>query len=433
MSHTERFDELVDVSKPGLAEWVEREDARVDADREAQARLVDRGRWERLIAGCSDAAEVGADPFMRDGIIGPLIDSLTDHAAGDYDATAARRTRVAKVRDPNVKWGDEIEALRALASSRVQVRSGDIDRLTHRLSLRASVQSSTRNREPVVDPWLAATERAIGKLAPRDLELLEWVHVEFEPPAQRTTDDLIAGSAASVFVPVRILDELLGSNDERARAKETDAQIRKRLDVFNAWWRDGRKARAGEAMAALPRGVPIEPPRKSMSAQEMAKAGLLPRESKLQADGLKWEHLVAERLGLNVSGALGPLDPRKAEAPAPAEGELDERRMTWLEQSAREVRVRHQVVRRKLLELLRAVEIDVRPKFLVPAPTMREMDRDAAGDETVTVECCAGPHVVEGLRLPCEHVLVEGPARRHPSRSWPRCGVCGCPVVEVMA
>lgn len=431
MSHTERLDELVDVSKPGLAEWVEREDARVDADREAQARLVDRGRWERLIAGCSDAAEVGADPFMRDGIIGPLIDSLTDHAAGDYDATAARRTRVAKVRDPNVKWGDEIEALRALASSRVQVRSGDIDRLTQRLSLRASVQSSTRNREPVVDPWLAATERALGKLAPADLELLEWVHVEFEPPAQRVTDDLSAGMEA-VEVPIRILAELLGSNDERARAKETDAQIRKRLDVFGAWWRDGRKIRPGEATGRLPRGVPIEPARKSLSAMDMAKAGLLTRESKLQADGLRWEHLVAERLGLNVSGALGPLDPRKEDAKDPADGEPIERRMTWLEQSAREVRARHQAARRSLRERLLAVKLDTKPSYLIAAPTARELDRESTGGDA-EVECCAGVHVENGLRAPCEVVMVGGNARRHPSKSWPRCGVCELPMVEVRA
>lgn len=128
MSHRERIEELVETEQPGLAEWVAGEDARLDADREAQLRLVDRGRWEKIIAAQTDAAIVGEDPFMRDGVIGPLVDVLSDHAAGDTDPKAARRTRARKVRDPNTKWGDEIEALRALAASEVQVRSGDLDR-----------------------------------------------------------------------------------------------------------------------------------------------------------------------------------------------------------------------------------------------------------------------------------------------------------------
>lgn len=424
MSH-ERIDEVLDMSKPGLAEWIDGEDDRLTEDLASQARLRDEKRWEKVIAKGSDSADVGEDAFMRDGIIGPLVDVLTDHAFGDQDAKAGRRTRGKRVRDPNVKWDDEIEALRAYANAQVKVRSGDIERIRQRLSLGASVQPTTQNREMVVDPWISATGRVFMALSKIDRDLLSAVHVEFAAPSQRR-----AASLGSLEVPVRFVDDL-----QRYDERETESQAKKRFDAFGAWMRDGRKVRAGEHVAPLRPDTPIEMAKRSTSAMEMAKTKSLPSGSQLQTDGLRWEHLLAEAFGMSVSGALGPLDPRKVEGDETglSPEEHDERRMTHLEDSTRKVRAMYQAARKRFREGLLGVTVDVSPKWLIAAPTTRELDRDAADDEPETVECCAGVHVIEGLRAPCEAVDVEGSGRRHPSKAWRRCDVCERPVVEVRA
>lgn len=452
MGRHHRSVEDLDIKRPGLEEWIVEEDARLDEQRAAQERLIDRGRWEKTIAGLADAADIGSDPFMRDGIVGPLVDVMTDHAAGDFDAKAARRTRGRRARDPNVRFADEIEALRAWYTAQAESRSGDFDRIAQRIGLGATIQTSTRNHEPVPDPALAAIGRALDSLETADSELLEWVHVEFQPPTQRTGYDLmredherrVARWASmpeaergpepryEVFmVPVHLLRDLSPPTSRHGSGRESDTQARERFEAFARWVRDGRKLREGEVTEELPGTLPVEIARPALSAMAMAQRKSLPPRSRLHADGLRWEHLVAERLGLNVSGALGPLDPRKVEGDEAllSDDERDERRMTWLEASAREVRARYQAARRRFREALLAVELDTRPKFLIPAPTTRELDADARGDAHVTVVCCGGIRVVDGLRLPCESVDVEGPSRRHPSSAWVRCSVCGAPVV----
>jgi hypothetical protein len=67
-------------------------------------------------------------------------------------------------------------------------------------------------------------------------------------------------------------------------------------------------------------------------------------------------NLIAERLGMNVSGELGPLDPEKEDDP-----EALDKRMTYAEASARIVRARYAAARQRFKHALWRVELDVRP------------------------------------------------------------------------
>lgn len=466
------IEDLLATERPGLKEFIAERDARLDEDLEAQQRLIDRKRWQKVVRSQEDVDEVGEDEFTRDGLIAGLADFLTEHAAGD-PRSAAQRGRAKRSRDPKIKWADEIDALRSCRAAGFNVRSGAHDKLAQQIKLGATIQTSVRNAEPTGDPSLDAVDDALAQLSVEDRNLLDWVHVGFEAPRQRTAHDLVHDewhrkwerwNAAKddpergpqpeypppMRVPKHLVDDLVRFDERR-----TDAQVREAFENFARWLRNGRKIKEGED--AVEYGGIIEMTVPSAGAIAMARAGRLPKDSELLTDGLRWEHLVAERLGLNISRALGPIDPRKKAALEDGAEITDDLRMTYIEQSRREVRERYNAARERLRVALNAVELDCvciveqrdrerrglpaksmtscrHTRWLIPAPTARELD-DEARIECVDgkVECCAGIDVREGVRRPCEAVVVEGPAKRHPAAGWRRCDVCRKPVVEIGA
>lgn len=478
MSRNEQIvQEALDAQKPGLREWKLEQDERIDAEVREQIEILDRGAVEKMINRQSDAQDVGEDPFIRDGIMRGLGEVRLDHAMGvvtaeqepgaDPDHTGrsaievkATPQRYRKQRDPSIRFNDEVEALRYWWSSAAETRSGDFDRIAQRVALGATIQSSTRNTEPRSDAYLDAIRYALSRCSNEGVTILGWVHLEFARPAQRAVgefelerwkrrcDEWMAGGSvgarptlAPTLVPDYVASELL-RYDER----QTDTQARERLDTYHKWVKQGRKQT--ERMVHIPASTPIEPPKGVQSARAIAKGGRAPDESKLtpsHEERLRWEHLVAERLGMNISGALGPIDPRKLdrEPRPPAEGEEPgDNRMTYLEASSREVRARYLEARRTFRDALQRAWLDFSgtslqkgggsAKYIIPAPTSRELDADAQGGDSGEVECCAGVRIENGVRLPCAFDVVDGPVKRHPSRGWKRCDVCDRPVYEGM-
>ena len=449
------IEEALATEKPGLREWKFAEDERIDAAVREQIDILDRGAMEKLIHAQSDAYVVGEDSFTRDGIIRALGELRLDHAMGIVQAeqdpgedpdhrgrgpTEVKATphRYRKQRDLTVRFNDEIEALRYWWSAGAETRSGDFDRIAQRVALGATIQSSTRNSEPRSDAYIEVINRAMKSVD--DWKIIEWAHLEFARTPQRT-----AGTDGCTHVPDFVASELLRYDDGKRQTGQTDAQARERMDAYHRWVKAGR--RPSENMVAIPPNTPIEASKGVQSAHAIAKSGRPPEWSKLSPAPdapLRWEHLVAERLEMNISGALGPLDPRKIErGPKPGEDEAEfDNRMTHLEASAREVRARYQAARKKFREELQRVWLDFSgtslqkgggsAKYIIPAPTSRELDADAKDGSSGDVECCIGVRVANGVRMPCDAVYVEGPKTRHPAKGWRRCDVCGKPVVEGM-
>jgi len=445
VARKDRLTAVLATEKPGLESWLADEDARLDAEREAQVRLCDKERWLGLLAGATEGD--AASTFMRDNILGPLGDIMTEHARSEFWPELRKRGSRRK-KDANTRFHDEIDALRFWWASQAEQRSGDFDRIAQRIQLGATIQSSTRNTEPVSDAHLDAVERAIAAVGD-DFKLLRWAHLEFLGPRQRLAKDLMqedfdrkhAGWEADsdnpdrgpepqrfehsmyLVVPLRIAEELWAYDEQ-----QTDTQMRARFEKFARWLRDGRKIKKGEETVELyDQAIEITAP--AMSAMSLAVAvrqegARLPRGSQLTAsDDLRWFHLVAERLEMNVSCALGPIDPKKDPA---ADADC---RMTWLEASSREVRARYKAARKKLRDALWRVHLDVKPAWLIPAPTTRELDVEEDDGSRLSVECCVGFSVFDGVRQPCKSEEVDGPAHRHQSHAWPRCDVCRKPVV----
>jgi hypothetical protein len=443
MARSPDMTELLDIEKPGLTEWKDEQDAPLDAARASQLDLVDRSKLEELkdLLDAEYPDEKLFHNFMRDGLIGPMLASLRDHAAGDHERPAANRVR--KPKDPNVKFGSEIEALRYWWASAARVRSGASDRIAQRIELGA-IQTSCKLAEPTGDPYIEAISRAVDAAGP-DFILLAWRHVEFTAPKQRTIGDVERDESARAFarweerkataaVEERAFDEEAPAFFEERMPKwvaaelvkygdkQTDRAIRERFDVYTKWVRQGRKVSAGEETVRVPARTPVEPARGVESAMAIVVGEKVAAQQAARPCSVRWEGLLAERLGLNVSGELGPLDPEKEDDP-----EALDKRMTFAEASARIVRARYAAARQRFKHALWQVELDVRPKYVIAAPLARELDDHARDAGEAVVEACMGIRVADGLRQPCEVFEVEGAARRHPTSAWPRCDVCGRP------
>jgi len=87
--------------------------------------------------------------------------------------------------------------------------------------------------------------------------------------------------------------------------------------------------------------------------------------------------------------------------------------------------------RRALRKDLSAVELDSGARYLIAPMTTEELRdeawRDTPAAERVTVVCCRGARVVDGILQPCETFESRGPADAHPSAAWRRCESCGRP------
>ena len=76
--------------------------------------------------------------------------------------------------------------------------------------------------------------------------------------------------------------------------------------------------------------------------------------------------------------------------------------------------------RRALRSALRLVELDTKPRWLIPPATRREIDLDAPPEVVVT---CLGSPIVDGVRVACE----VGEALAVDVAACPRCERCGRP------
>lgn len=88
--------------------------------------------------------------------------------------------------------------------------------------------------------------------------------------------------------------------------------------------------------------------------------------------------------------------------------------------------------RRLLRRELMKVELDTGAKYLIAPMTSDELAdeawRETPTGERVTIECCRGARVVDGVLQACEAFNVTGPTDAHPSDAWPTCDACGRPI-----
>lgn len=185
-------------SRHSLARLFSDADATLDEAERAQVRLMDRAKWLKRLRGADDSI------FMIDGILGPLLDFLTEHARASENPELMLRGRPRRTKGVS-RYGDEIEALRALFASRYSEHSGPTERLRLRLYLGGDVQGGVRAPEPHIDPWAYAVGQALHQV--EDAQLLTLTHVEL-PVAKRNPDGVIIGydvtrSATAIAYEVR--------------------------------------------------------------------------------------------------------------------------------------------------------------------------------------------------------------------------------------
>jgi hypothetical protein len=346
MARSPDMTELLDIEKPGLTEWKDEQDAPLDAARASQLDLVDRSKLEELkdLLDAEYPDEKLFHNFMRDGLIGPMLASLRDHAAGDHERPAANRAR--KPKDPNVKFGSEIEALRYWWASAARVRSGASDRIAQRIELGA-IQTSCKLAEPTGDPYLEAISRAVDAAGP-DFILLAWRHVEFMAPKQRTIGDVerdesarvraLGGEKASGAAPRNALSTRRRRRSSRSACrsgsppsskygdKQTDRAIRERFDVYTKWVRQGRKVSAGEETVRVPARTPVEPARGVESAMAIVVGEKVAAQQAARPCSVRWEGLLAERLGTERLRRARTARPREGRRPGGARQAHDVRR-----------------------------------------------------------------------------------------------------------
>lgn len=443
MSRSQRLtidDAVTHAAEPGqrgIARFIEAEDARLDEERRAELRTIDAAR--------AIAERTALDPDGRDSfehaIVATVLGWATEHARLDpEDVTRVKRVGGGKrpARDKSVRFRDEIDALRSWWSSNATSRAGDTERALAKGRLGA-VQSVAVRAEPSEDPHIAAVGRALASLT--DAQALLWAYVEVAGPRQtRLTTPLM--------VPRRI-GELFARNDS-----SNDRSAAEKYGALRSW----QAARAKGATSAgdtdlvmLPAGTPIAMPTLSESAMAIAfdvreNNGPLPAWSKLRrSPALRWEHLVAERLGMPIGDGDGGGRDGDGATPGPGadvcgapgdavvadratDGELPLE--TPLDRSARLVGRLVSAARKELRRRLHVVDLDVAVRYVIPRPAEREQSGyDREGPQS-RVRCCSGPATRGGVRLPCRPAEVEGPAGvRHRAAAAARCGACGLPVV----
>lgn len=348
--------EDADVPASRLEEWKAAEDARLDAGHAREVRILDV-----VHEVAKDAPD---DVFLREGIIAPLLAEVSRHARSDERAVAeVKRQRHRERRDPDARFADELEALRAWCEAPYQNRPGDSGRTYERGKLGSTIQSSSRPREPAIDEYLEAVRRALGTIDPQHVDMLVAAYVELAPPRVRTNKEgkLRDPNGETVFVDGR---------DPRAEPGETDGGHGDRI------------------------GVPAKGIGLGFGGEASASAISIARSTADQPGAQTWPEIVAERFGM-----LG-------------------------ENAAADVAKIVRTAKRTLRDELRQVELDGRPRFVIPPLSRREIDRERAREAPrAMVACCFGAPVINGVRLDCEH----GERPEADTLAWPRCETCGKP------
>lgn len=298
-----------DVPASPLAEWIAAEDERLDSrdDERREATAL----FEQVGATVEDA-----DAFLVEGVLKPLA------------AFGKGLLKPRPKRDPDVRWPNEIAALRAYVNQAdARARRSPTARLAVHCETGGTFTAAQRPAEPRMDDGLRHVGRALAQLDDQTFDWLVRAYDELHPPRIRTEGGESRNTRGNGFGGVAV-----GS------AQAIAASMRE----------------AGDTAAT-------------------------------------WQRLVADECGLQTDEAT-------------------------LEHMTEAVRV----AKRALRTALRAVELDTRPRWLIPPATRREIERDVAPEVVAT---CLGAPVVDGLRGECG----EGEALATDVAASPRCERCGKP------
>lgn len=291
-----------------LDAWKAAEDERLDA------RDDERREATTLFERVAQTVE-GEDDFIVDGLLKPL--------AVFGKGLLKPRTK----RDPDVRWPNEVAALRAYLASADRGQRSPTARLAVHCQTGGTFSAAQRPAEPRLDDGIRHVGRAVAALDPAAIDWLVRAYIELRPPRMRTEGGKARNGAGNGY--------------------------------------------GGEAVS---------------SAMAIAAAAREAGDS--SAD---WHELVAEACGLATDEAT-------------------------LEQIDAAVKG----AKRRLRAALRAVELDARPRLLIPRPTRREVEGTRAPEVVAT---CIGSAIVDGVRGACE----AGEALAADVAACPRCERCGRP------
>lgn len=400
--------EDADVPASRLEEWKAAEDERIDAEHAREVRILDV--VHDVAKGAPD------DVFLREGIIAPMLAEVSRHARSDERAVAeVKRARHREKRDPDARWGDEIEALRAWCDSGFASRLGDTGRALERGRTGASSSSSSRPQEPMLDDYLDAVRRALKPIEPASVAMLIAAYVELAPPRpRRNKEGKLRDGGETIYVDG--IDPRDAGADRPGRADRVDP--------------DDDAKRIGYAV----RGVGL-----GFGGEASASAVALARATAEQPGAQSWPELVADRLGVTGDGAADRVvdavrrakkQLRDALRLVELDGEWrgveangEEHALTPAEGAALEAgRIRS--VPRGAGDVAIARAWCGRPRFVIPPVAARERQRERAREAPgVMVTVCFGAPVVGGVRLSCEH--ADRPAED--AAALPHCETCGKP------
>lgn len=399
----EEIEEVVEAAPRAhsLNAWIERADAELYAERARQLEFSHReGTLAQIVKAygapmrpdeCGDLTEV--DDFLAFGILGPMAVEATRHAKldvgepamraaaaraeaakrGDGSSKAQAPAAIAKpVRprhdDPRVRFGSELEALRAMRAAQYTNRSGAAARAIAKIQLGATIQGLATNREPIPDPYIDAVAKALAKLDPLDAEMLEATYIELTPPRNKLDEVVASASAVSIAAAVR----------------ENEGEL-------PSW----SKLRKGPHITAA-----------LLVAERLGRVD--PDDEEQQAGVAKEIHGRVSRARKAFRRALQAFDFHPE--PEPITGETEDQ------------------FRRRVVQWSAEIN-EVGPRWVIPPPTTRERTQDADAGRGC-IECCGGAPIHGGVRAECSTVSVWGPAGAlHQSNAWPICEWCTLPRV----
>ena len=411
-------------------------DAQLTEELESQTRIINIA-----YAAAKDLEEF--DDFEHGGVVAPLLAVSIDHArfgVGDRngcgkcgsihllrahapndtrmlcgscghewneepkDLVQTEKRRGAKRRlDPNVRYYDEIAAFFAWQEACAERRDGQIERFRKKIELGGDVVASTTNRERVADPYIDAIGDAIGDVR-KSLGIPDWNLFE-------ATYYQLKGEHESAIAMANAVKGGVGGlpsgSSLRAGPHVTPAML------------------VAEAASLL---------RSEDDIRREALVDYATREVEIDTDSLdalvEREH---DRVVRDVASRVSKV--RRALRVALQGIEIDDPNAPSRDDRtlAAEADVRpddgRNALRRRARELIALYEESKAPRpprYVISAPSRRELDARAREGAAVVIACCAGAPIVDGVRAACGSVDVAGPdGDGHPSASWPTCSSCG--------
>lgn len=401
MSHRESVATILDdadAPPSRLEEWKAAEDARIDAEHAREVRILDVVH--------EVAAHAPDDVFLREGIIAPLLAEVSKHARCDERAVAeVKRQRHRERRDPDARWGDEIEAFRAWCEAPYKNRAGDSGRALERARTGASGGGGSATPiEPAIDDYLYAVGRVMRAIAVEDQKLLEAAYVELAPPRVRVTKDgKLRDGGETIYV-----DGIDPREPPSARDWRDDDENADRIGYPVRGLGLGIGGEASASAVSIARATADQPgaqtwpelvaERFALSADDVAER--VRRAKRTLRDGLRKIEVDGEWRGTDAAGEEHALTPDEGIA---------------IESG------RRRTVARGSGEVVIVRAWTTRPRFAIPPLGAREQrrERETPG---VLVEVCHGPEIARGLRIGC----AIGYAPEDDARAMPRCDHPDC-------